>query len=267
MGYAERMARTREWWWMLLLLVGCGQSPRQPASGQAVEPPPRHAAPAQVARALPAEPRPLPITAPQRLRVGKVPPRARQAGNPLVVHQQPRRRASGTVVRMAASRPQVRVTAPRLPDPLPYPTGPVRRSAPRVVVIPRSQMDNHALQHWEAQQARIRAQNQALIEQAMRRPNPVDWNPPAPARVNIPSMSQPLSGPSEARRAYYRAQADFLNTKYCSNGPPRWNEHNVAGSLSTVAPPNPVLMSQPAMHNPVLQSYQRAQQLRPAAFP
>lgn len=254
---------------MLLLMAGCGQSPRQPEPGQAVEPAATPAVPAQVARALPAEPRPLPPTPPQRLRVGKVPPRAKPPGNPLVLHQQPPRRGPGTTVRVAVSRPQVgpQVSAPRLPDPIPYPTRRVRGSAPRVVVIPRGQVDQRALQHWEAQQARIRAQNQALIEQAMARPNPVHWNPPA-SRVNLPMPMQPtLSGPSEARRAYYRAQADFLNTKYCSNGPPRWNEHNVAGSLSTVAPPNPVLMSQPAVHNPVLQSYQRAQQLRPAAFP
>lgn len=151
-------------------------------------------------------------------------------------------------------------TAPQLPEPS-YPTVPPRGAAPQVVVIPCNPTQAQVQRHWEVEQARIRAQNEALIEQAMQRPNPVNWSYPGAARGYSGQVSV------GSHRDYYRAQADFLNAKYCPNGPPRWNEHNVVGSLSTVAPPNPVLMGQPALHNPVLHHYQQAQRLRPPGYP
>lgn len=79
------------------------------------------------------------------------------------------------------------------------------------------------------------------------------------ARVSAGSQSDRAQ---QLRRQYYQAQADFLNEKYCPNGPPRFTPESASVSLSTVAPPNPLIMQKPALFNPVIQKYQAAQAIR-----
>lgn len=234
-------------WWLGLLLVGCTSSPPRVVEVPASPPP----LPPPVARNLPER-----VT----LQVEKVPPV----------------RVAPPVISPTARYSRV-PQAVRINDVLPARVQPsVEMTRP---LMPQSSVAHHNEQlrlQMEQRRAWTRARNQGLMEQ----PSAVQQNAQVfddieqqKARIqarNQALSSQGLLGPSgvsspsvrQLEDRYYQAQADFLNTKYCSHGPPRWTAQSARGDLSSIAPPNPAIMSQPNPYNPVIQKYQQAQAAR-----